>query len=220
MLFDPKNHVIKLCAQGMNLEAAGKIEEAHQLFQQAWESGKNDRELFSAAHFLARNQKDPLAKLDWNLKSLELAKKIQDENVFSTLSSLYLNIGKSYEDLKDVDRANTNYLLALEYARYLKNNAYGEMIKSGISNGLKRTEATEYNDPVITALVFSWCEKKNLRALSYILPAYTTNLGTENDRNKMISALSYLSATGCLKIQGKKLLMITSFTFLKHRNEL
>ncbi len=63
MLFDPENHVIKLCAQGINLEAAGKIEEAHQLFQQAWESGKNDQELFSAAHFLARNQKDPLCKI-------------------------------------------------------------------------------------------------------------------------------------------------------------
>jgi len=34
--------------------------------------------------------------------------------------------------------------------------------------------------------------------LCLILPAYIGNLGTENDRNKLISALSYLSATRCL----------------------
>ena len=36
MQFDPENPIIKLCAEGMQLEGEGKKEEAEELFLQAW----------------------------------------------------------------------------------------------------------------------------------------------------------------------------------------
>jgi hypothetical protein len=69
------------------------------------------------------------------------------------------------------------------------------MIRSGIGEALKRTGTTKFADADLDSLINSWCENKNLRALSFVLPAYVGNLGTENDIKKLISALSYLSAT-------------------------
>ena len=59
MQFDPNNPIIKLCANGMNLEARGQIEKAKELFQQAWNISSNDFEKFTSAHYLGRNQEDP-----------------------------------------------------------------------------------------------------------------------------------------------------------------
>jgi hypothetical protein len=56
----------------------------------------------------------------------------------------------------------------------------------------------KFKNNVLDNLVSKWCEKKELRPLSLILPAYTSNLGTEDGLNKLVSALSYLSATRCL----------------------
>ena len=72
------------------------------------------------------------------------------------------------------------------------------MIKSGISAGLKRVGETIFNDDQITQLINKWCERKELKPLAMILPAYVGNLGTENDKNKLLSAFSYLSAMRCL----------------------
>src|ERR1700704_1578114 len=99
MQFDPNNLVIKLCAEGMNSEARGQIEEAKQLFQQAWDNSSNDFEKFTSAHYVARNQNDPKDGLKWNLLALSFGTALQDDSMKSHFSSLYLNAGKSYETL-------------------------------------------------------------------------------------------------------------------------
>ncbi|ULT26009.1 hypothetical protein KUH03_03290 [Sphingobacterium sp. E70] len=55
MHFDPNNHVIKLCTQGMDIE--GRPEEASKLFMQAWHEATKDFERFIASHYVARHQK-------------------------------------------------------------------------------------------------------------------------------------------------------------------
>lgn len=204
MQFDPNNKVVKLCAGGMQAEAEGKIEEAHGLFQQAWDIAENDFEAFTAAHYLARNQKDPEDVLKWNLESLARANNIHDESMNATYPSLYLNIGKSYEQLDDIKEANKNYQLAANFSSFLPPGKYSDMIRSGIGEALKRTGTTRFANADLDSLISSWCENKNLRALSFVLPAYVGNMGTENDINKLISALSYLSATQWLKEEEQK----------------
>jgi len=116
MEFDPRNHVIKLCVQGMGLEEKGEPEEASIIFLQAWKETTNDFEKFTAAYFVARHQKNVAEKLKWLETSLQFALKINDISVEAAFPTLYSNIAKCYEELKDVDRAQQNCELANSFA--------------------------------------------------------------------------------------------------------
>ncbi|MCB0538559.1 MAG: rRNA adenine methyltransferase [Bacteroidetes bacterium] len=138
MQFDINNKVVKLCSEGMELEGQGRKKEALKLFQQAWDEASTDFEKFTSAHYVARHQANIQDKLKWDETALNLALKIDDENVKGALPSLYLNIGKCYEDLNDFQNARTNYELALSFCNLLPDDGYGNMIKGGIINGLDR----------------------------------------------------------------------------------
>jgi rifampin ADP-ribosylating transferase len=144
MKFDPNNHVIKLCAQGMEMEGKGECKQARELFLQAWNKATNDFEKFTAAHYVARHQKSIDDKLKWDQTALQLALNINDARVKVTFPSLYLNIAKCYEDLNDLVNAKKNYDLALSFANLLPDNGfgngngYGNMIKNAITKGIER----------------------------------------------------------------------------------
>ena len=138
MQFDANNKIVKLCAQGMELEGEGKKEEALKTFLQAWDAATNDFEKFTSAHYVARHQENIVNKLKWDKTALGLALKINDENMKGTYPSLYLNIGKCYEDLSDFESARENYELALSFTAFLADDGYGKMIISGIRNGIER----------------------------------------------------------------------------------
>jgi tetratricopeptide (TPR) repeat protein len=142
MQFDPNNKIVILCAQGMKLEGEGKKEEALKFFRQAWDESTNDFEKFTSAHYVARHQDNIPDKLEWDKTALDLALKINDENLMGTYPSLYLNIGKCYEDLSDFESARENYELALSYTNFLPDDGYGKMITSGIRNGIDRLPRT------------------------------------------------------------------------------
>ena len=204
MEFDPNNAVVQLCVKGMTAEGEGKIDEAKQLFQQAWDAATDNFEAFTAAHYLARNQADPNIELKWNLQALRLADTLNDDGTNAHYPSLYLNAGKSYETLGDMEQAAGFYQKAAESSEYLPTGGYTDMIRSGIAAGLKRVGKANRTDEIIETLLNSWCERKELRPLSMILPAYVGSLGTANDRNKLLSAFSYLSATRCLSDGDQK----------------
>ena len=140
MNFDANNNVVKLCAQGMDLEGQGRKKEALELFLQAWNEATNDFEKFTSAHYVARHQETVEEKLKWDETALELASKINDDNVRATLPSLYLNIAKGFEDLRDFTNARKNYQLALSHAGWLPDNGYGNLIRTGIMNGIERVK--------------------------------------------------------------------------------
>ena len=138
MQFDSNNKVIQLCAKGMEMETNQKPDEAQTLFLQAWNEATTDFEKFTAAHYVARHQKSIEDKLKWDETALAFALRINDSNMTANYPSLYLNIAKCYEDLKDLDSAQKNYQVALSYADLLPDNGYGQIIKSGIKNGIQR----------------------------------------------------------------------------------
>ncbi len=113
--FDQNNDVIKLCMSGMNMEDGGNVEGATAMFHEAWHEAKNDYERFIAAYHLARQQKNITDKLKWMETSLQCALNINDDNVKSAYSTLYLNIAKCYEELGDSDNAKRNYELSNSY---------------------------------------------------------------------------------------------------------
>ena len=105
MEFSPTNNVVKLCIQGMDMEAKGNPEAASRLFLQAWNEATNDFEKFTAAHYVARHQDTVADKLKWHETALQFALKINDDSVRAAFPSLYANIAKCYEELGGLDNA-------------------------------------------------------------------------------------------------------------------
>ena len=138
MQFEPDNKIVKLCAKGMDMEGEGKNEEAAKVFLQSWEQAGDDKEKFTTAHYVARHQKSVVDKLAWDEIALDLALKIKDDSVKGAYPSLYLNIAKGYEDLKEFEKAIKNYETALTCTNFLHEDGYGKMIKGGVENGLER----------------------------------------------------------------------------------
>ena len=116
MEFNPANHVIQLCIQGIELDEKGKPEEASSIFLQAWNESTNDFEKFTSAYYVARHQETVRDKLKWLETSLQFALKINDVTVSGAFPSLYLNIAKCYEDLNDREHAQKSYELANSYS--------------------------------------------------------------------------------------------------------
>jgi hypothetical protein len=116
MDFDPNNHIIQLCIQGMSMEDTGKPEEAASIFLQAWNESANDFDRFTAAHYVARHQKSVPDKLQWLEKGLQCALNVNNEATRSALPSLYANIARCYEDLGDAENARKNQDLAISFS--------------------------------------------------------------------------------------------------------
>ena len=115
MEFNPNNHVVKLCLQGMDMEGKGKPREAGRLFLQAWNEATNDFEKYTAAYYVARHQKNVADKLKWLEAALQFALKINNDNVSGAFPSLYSGIAKCYEDLGDFDNAKKNSELSIAF---------------------------------------------------------------------------------------------------------
>ncbi len=139
-MFDVNNPVVKLCAQGIATEGAGDIAAAKELYGQAWSIAANDIERLTAAHYMARNQ-SPQEQLYWNQLAVDHALNVKEESVTAILPSLYLNLGKSHEDLGDIVLAAKHYLLAERYTGQLADDGYGRMTRSGIAAALARVNA-------------------------------------------------------------------------------
>jgi tetratricopeptide (TPR) repeat protein len=117
MEFSPNNNIVQLCLQGMAAEESGKNEEASALFLKAWNEATNNFEKFLAAHYIARLQKNVSDKLKWLETALQYALKVNNESVRSAFPSLYSNIAKCYEELKDPEKAKKNQELAISSAK-------------------------------------------------------------------------------------------------------
>lgn len=136
MFFDPENHVVKLCAEGIAFE--GEPEKAGVYYQKAWDEAVNNEERFIAAHYVARIQATVLEKLKWDQIALREALSVDKEYTKAAYPSLYLNIGKCYEDLSDFEQAIKHYQEGLTFIDHLNDDGYSKMIKTGLENGLGR----------------------------------------------------------------------------------
>ena len=137
---DPENHVVKLCAAGMEAEFAGRVDDARRLFDEAWHAAQNDYEACIAAHYVARHQPTFADNLRWNQVALACANAAVCEHVRDFYPSLYLNLGHAYEINGDLAAARMNYELAAERAGALTAGPYGDMVRRGVANALLRIE--------------------------------------------------------------------------------
>jgi tetratricopeptide (TPR) repeat protein len=140
MLFDPENPINKLCAEGMMAEGEADPEKAAKLFQQAWNEATDAVEKLTAAHYCARHQRSVADKLKWDETALHFALSVPGEEIKAIYPSLYLNIAKCHEDMKDFVKALENYQLASNFTTCLPDDGFGNMLKAGIANGLERLQ--------------------------------------------------------------------------------
>ena len=111
---DTTNPVVRLCMDGARAEFEHRIDDARILYQQAWDARTDDYGACIAAHYVARFQESPEESLRWNQLALSHAEAVNDERVKEFYPSLYLCLGKSYEELGDKANAEKYYNLAAE----------------------------------------------------------------------------------------------------------
>lgn len=140
---DPDNPIVKLCAEGMQAEQAGRVHDAKRLYEQAWQDSSDDFEACISAHYLARQQSDDDARFRWNAEALERAKAVDDERVKGFWASLFLNMGHSHETRGEYLQARDFFILAREKLREVPASPYKDVVSEGILNGLKRTAGNE-----------------------------------------------------------------------------
>lgn len=136
MFLDPENHVVKYCAEGIALE--GEPEKAGMYYRKAWDAAVNNEERFIAAHYVARVQPAISEKLRWDQIALNEALSVDKEYVKAAYPSLYLNLGKCYEDMSDFKMAVQHYEQGLAFSDYLDNDGYDKMVRSALEGGLQR----------------------------------------------------------------------------------
>lgn len=136
----PNNPVVNLCVEGMQAEMEGRHAEARELFLQAWAARTDAFDACIAAHYVARQQNTPEDTLRWNQESLSQAEAVADDRVRDFYPSLYLNLGHSYEVLGDATRARRYYDLAAERLGNLSGGRYGDIVRQGVAEGMRRVE--------------------------------------------------------------------------------
>jgi tetratricopeptide (TPR) repeat protein len=96
-----------LLERGRVYNSSGAPEKAVPYFTQAWETATSEKQDFyaiDAVHMLAIADAHD-KQLDWNLKALEMIEKSDDQRAKKWAGSLYNNIGWTYHDNKQYDKA-------------------------------------------------------------------------------------------------------------------
>ena len=109
---DNENAVVRQCVAVTQAEFAGRLDEARRLAWLAWQAATDDYEACIAAHYVARYEDSKEGALHWNQKALACALAVKDSRAESFYPSLYLNMGRAYENMGDEAAAQGYYALA------------------------------------------------------------------------------------------------------------
>ena len=101
-----------LCIEGARAEFEHRLEDAHILYQQAWEARTDDYDACIAAHYVALFQDSMEESLRWNQIALDHANAVNDDRVKDFYPSLYLSLGRSHELMGNQAEVQRYYDLA------------------------------------------------------------------------------------------------------------
>ena len=103
---------VRLCAEGAQAEADGRLSAAIDLYALAWAAAQSDVDACAAAHYMARCQTEGQARLYWCSEALRLASDLPDEIRSALLPSLHVNAAAAYEDTGNSAAAQWHYAQA------------------------------------------------------------------------------------------------------------
>lgn len=107
-----------LLERGRVFNSSQKRDQARPLFLQAWELAQSvgeDGYAVDAAHMIAIVESAPDQQLEWNLKALKLAESSNQPDAQKWLGSLYNNIGWTYHDSGEYEKALEIFQKALQW---------------------------------------------------------------------------------------------------------
>ena len=119
-----------LLERGRVYNSSGVSEKANPLFLEAWEFGntnKLDLYAIDAAHMIGIVV-PPQQQLEWSLKALDLTEKTEDKRAKGWLGPLYNNIGWTYHDLQEYEKALELFEKALKWRQEI-NDEYSIRIQ-------------------------------------------------------------------------------------------
>lgn len=143
-----------LLERGRVFNSSQKRDQARPLFLQAWELAQSvgeDSYAVDAAHMIAIVESAPDQQMEWNLKALKLAESSKQPGAQKWLGSLYNNIGWTYHDAGEYEKALEIFQKALHW-REQKGDAQ-------------------------TIFIARWCIGRTLRSLGRIDEALTVQRG-------------------------------------------
>ncbi len=205
---DLDNPVVRLCGEGMRAEVEGRPDDARALFTQAWEQASDDYEACVAAHYLARHQPTVADRLYWNRVCLQRADAVGDERVAAFYPSLHVALAHCHRELGNIDAAARHFRHAADHLDALPTGPYGEWLRYTVAEGLRDTGALVRTpgEERLAQLLESLCERKDLRSLALLLPAFVGNLGTPSDHERLAQAAQQLHAEQRLSPQEQEAL--------------
>ena len=141
MRFDTNNPVIALCVAGIAVEGDPSV--ARPLFLRAWDARSDHYDASIAAHYVARHQATPLARLRWNRLALLHALRIQDSQAAGSMfPSLYLNLADSLLAVGQYHKAREALECAAASLDTLVCDGYKEFLAMGMHRLQGRIDQT------------------------------------------------------------------------------
>lgn len=138
---DPDNPVVKLCADGIAAEMAGRPADARAAYERAWAARTDAFEACVAAHYVARHQHTPDDSHRWNAEALaqaDAAAAAGDDRVRAFYPSLHLNMGHACEVAGDLAGAARHYSLADARLGDVPAGPYGDVVRHGVAEACRR----------------------------------------------------------------------------------
>ena len=144
--------VLARISDALGLYNSGRRAEARDAFAQLWDElgGGDPFHQCILAHYMADAQDEPADELDWDRKALAAADRISRERpdaasltVLSFYPSLHLNLADVLHRMGQIEEARRHLKLAQQSVDALADDAYGQMIRSGIERLAGRLAAQD-----------------------------------------------------------------------------
>ncbi|MEU8848146.1 hypothetical protein AB0C70_18355 [Streptomyces sp. NPDC048564] len=139
-----EDKTMKCIEEAMTLQHKGDLDGDRQRFTEIWGEIASDGDPFHRcvlAHCMADLQQDLQDELAWDLRALDAAASVTDEQAKqhdSSLAirgfypSLHLNLAADFHKLGDTTQARTHLAQAQEHLDALNDDGYGQGIRSAI----------------------------------------------------------------------------------------
>jgi len=158
-----------LLERGRVFRSSGNFDEARPLFFEAWELGsriKEDFHAIDAAHMMAFVEPSE-KQLEWNLKALEYVERTDSDKAKRWAGSLYNNIGWTYHDAGEFNKALELFQKALEYMEQRNNTHRIHIAKWCVARALRSLDQIE-ESLEIQALLLKEIEAKTVPDNGYV----------------------------------------------------
>jgi tetratricopeptide (TPR) repeat protein len=158
-----------LLERGRAYNSSGQAEKAHPLFVEAWEIAESSRHDFyavDAAHMMGIIE-EPEKALEWNEKALELAESSTDPKARKWLGSLYNNIGWTYHDQGEYEKALDLFERGLTWRQEQGQEKETRIAKWCVARALRSLERTEEALAMQEVLLAEWNEAEESSGYVY-----------------------------------------------------